>query len=130
MVFQLGNKLAEKRSKEEYIELFKEMYEAAKENKEILSLPEIRSDFILPRRTFYWAIKQYEECSDYHEAMNDLIIARVNNRALNGEAPPAAAIWRMKQSGEVDSSAVNLNHSGGVASEHVVTFKDFSEKEE
>lgn len=129
-LFKEGNDLSKGLTDEEWEVKFREMaeYATADENG-ITSVQAIRVKFEIPKSTYYYKVENFPYLKAIHEFILDVIIARVDGKAMTGEAPPAAAIWRMKQCGEVDSSTVNQHHSGGVAEKHVVEFHDYSKKE-
>lgn len=129
--FEMGNMAAAKYTDNEYIAIFKQMFEFALDpENEVRSLQDVYSvEWQIPKATFCDICNRVPECNDYRAMIKDVIISRVNKLALKGEAAAAPAIWRMKQCGEIDSATVNQNHTGIPISEHHIVFEDYTKKE-
>ena len=101
----------------------------AEDNKECLSLQDAIYHCGMAYSTFYYLSDRYAGLETIKKDIHNAVIRRVNKGALTGDMNPTAGIWRMKQSGEVDSRDLNNNHSGRIdgTQEHKVTFQDYED---
>lgn len=102
-----GNKLAEKFSEQEAVELFESLIVKAIDN-DYYSIYEVlieNRDWI-PRSTFYYLIKKYPVLDSKKKELDTVIMARCNRGAILKDLSTPMAIWRLKQFGEVDKSTI------------------------
>lgn len=105
MVAEIGNKLAEKYTLEEVLPVFEEVIEDAKRGK-YLSIQEAVMHCPYSRQGFYYLCDKFDVLDNLKKELNDIIIAIVNRKGLEGEYNPTSSIWRMKQLGERDKQEV------------------------
>lgn len=96
-----GNKYNEKYPLEDCIVEFNKVIDNAKKGK-FLSIQEAIISTKYPRAIFYYLCNLHQDLDDLKKELNDIIIAIVNRKALEGDYNPTASIWRMKQLGETD----------------------------
>ena len=99
--FEIGNKEAEKWTEEEAIELFLSIRELCKDSN-INSLQDAILKANHYHSGYYYLLKKYPVLDSIKEDSQNIIIAGVNQKALDGTFNPTASIWRMKQCGEKD----------------------------
>lgn len=124
-----GNRYNEKNTMDEWREIFETMLDDAYEGNEILCVQDLFVKYRISSSTFYDLCKKHKDLESTKKDIQNIIIARINKGGLNSTYNTTAAIWRMKQLGEVDRQDINQNHSGSVASEHRVTFKKYKKDE-
>lgn len=105
MTAQIGNKLAEKYTIDEVLPVFEEIIEEAKQGK-YLSIQEAVMRSPYPRSVFYYLCDKFDVLDNIKKELNDIIIAIINRRGLEGEYNATSSIWRMKQLGETDKTEV------------------------
>ena len=105
MKAQIGNKLAEKYTLDDVLPVFEEIIEEAKKGK-YLSIQEAVMLCPYSRQGFYYLCDKFAVLDTLKKELNDIIIAVVNRRGLEGEYNATSAIWRMKQLGERDKTEV------------------------
>lgn len=66
-----------------------------------------------PSKIDYW-VNKIPVFEDIKKDIQNIIISRVNKNALKMKFNATAAIWRMKQLGEKDSSDLNFNTNTGL----------------
>lgn len=100
-----GNKYNEIYTLDKELPIFENMIEEAKKGR-YLSIQEAVMLCPYSRQGFYYLCEKFEELDNIKKELNDIIIANVNRKALEGDYNPTASIWRMKQLGEIDSKEV------------------------
>ena len=95
-----GNQYTRKYTEEIAIDLFEQALEYAKTNKNCLCIQDARLYIKLPNVSFYDLLKQFKVLKSIKKEIDDVIISRINNGALNNNYNTTASIWRMKQLGE------------------------------
>jgi hypothetical protein len=128
MAAQKGNRFNEKYPLPEWKRIFEEMVEDAYNNEDVLCVQDLFVKRKISSSTFYDLCKKHKELESLKEDMQNIIVARINRGGLLSLYNPTMSIWRMKQLGEVDRQDINQHHSGAIASEHQVTFKNYQKK--
>ena len=109
--FKEGNKAASK-SPKVVLRKFREMLSNAENDDNILSFQDAcisikwRSS-----KVAYWT-KKIPVFETLKKDIQDIIVSRINKKALNNKFNATASIWRMKQLGEIDESTKNLTNNG------------------
>lgn len=98
--FPLYNQISRKWGKEELINVALQILKYVKENNNCLHVDEAILHIGIPKGTFEYNCRIYEELKLIREDIRSVILVRVNKGALKGEMPAAPAIFRMKQLGE------------------------------
>ena len=130
MVFDIGNKAAEKWNEENVKELIENMRDNAKDDKEILCLQDAIHSVDLYSSGLNYLIKKFPVFESIKKDIEDLILARINKGALLGDFNPASGIWRMKQLGEKDTQHQDFTTKGEkIKSIDPITWVDASNKE-
>lgn len=101
-----GNKYNEIYTLEKELPVFKEIIEEAKKGK-YLSIQEAVMLSPYERGIFYYLCDRFKDLDNIKKELNDIIIAIVNRKGLEGEFNATSSIWRMKQLGETDKQEVN-----------------------
>lgn len=96
-----GNKYNELYTLEKELPIFKEIIEEAKKGK-YLSIQEAVMLSPYERGIFYYLCERFKDLDNIKKELNDIIIAIVNRKGLEGEFNATSSIWRMKQLGERD----------------------------
>ena len=102
-----GNKYTQEWTLENAQPRFEDALKYAMENDECLCLQDAIFQTGIPVSTFKYLVANQKVLASIKEEIMSAIIIRVNKRAIKNEAPAAAAIWRMKQLGEIDEQHVN-----------------------
>ena len=106
-----GNKYNEIYTLEKELPIFKEIIEGAKEGK-YLSVQEAVMHSPYERCIFYYLCDRFEDLNNIKKELNDVIIAIVNRKGLEGEFNATSSIWRMKQLGERDKAELDHTTKG------------------
>lgn len=101
-----GNKYNEIYTLEKELPIFKEIIEEAKKGK-YLSIQEAVMLSPYERGIFYYLCDRFKDLDNIKKELNDIIIAIVNRKGLEGEFNATSSIWRMKQLGETDKTEVS-----------------------
>ena len=104
--FKEGNKAAEKWTLNEVEKVMDEMRDNAMEDKRILCLQDAIHSVSLYSSSLNYLIDKFPVFENIKKDIQDIITARINKGALEGDYQPTAAIWRMKQLGEIDSKEI------------------------
>ena len=110
--FKQGNRAAEKWTLEESKKLFDDLIKFIKSNEEILSMQQAYIEYDIPHSTYYYLLEKFPVLDKYKKAAYDVIISRINIGALLNKMNPTAAIWRMKQSGELETKGLDITTKG------------------
>ena len=113
MAAPIGNNYGEVYTLENELPIFQNMVEEAKKGK-FLSVQEAVMLCPYSRQAFYYLCERFKELDILKKELNDIIIANVNRKALEGDYNPTASIWRMKQLGERDEKAIDHTTKGEV----------------
>lgn len=108
--FEEGNKAAEKWTEDDALKAFNEMLEFTMNTIDVLSVQQAYIDYGMHSATYYYLQEKFPVLESIKKGINDVIIARVNNGALNNDYQATASIWRMKQLGEIDSKEVKSDN--------------------
>ena len=111
--FEIGNKAALKWTEDEARSIFEKMLHNTKHNDDILCIQDAIMSVDLYRSSVDYLLDKFPVFRKIKEDINDAIISRINKGALTGQFNPTASIWRMKQSGERDTSEINHHNNGG-----------------
>jgi len=110
--FKAGNTVA-KKSPKVVIRKFFAMLENAKSEDEILSFQDACASIEWrDSKVNYW-VRKLPVFATLKEDVQNVIIARINTKALKNEFNPTASIWRQKQLGEKDEKVVDNKSSDG-----------------
>ena len=101
-----GNKYNEIYTLEKELPIFKDIIDKAKKG-EYLSIQEAVMYSPYERCIFYYLCERFEDLNNIKKELNDIIIAIVNRKGLEGEYNATSAIWRMKQLGERDKTEIS-----------------------
>ena len=104
--FDFGNKAAEKWTLEDSENAFIDIFESAFLNDTILSIQSAYFEVNMLGSTFHYIMKKFPELERYKKDIQDVINARINDKALIGEFNATYSIWRNKQLGEIDKHEV------------------------
>ena len=121
--FAIGNRDAEKWTIEEVEKIIFQMLDNCKNDKNILCLQDAIHSVDLYSSSLNYLIEKYPVFESIKGDMNSIIIGRINNGALKGLFVPTPAIFRMKQCGEKDESAVDHKNNGASFEPPVIRFK-------
>lgn len=103
---------------------FKEMYENAKTDDNILCFQDAcMSIGWRSSKVDYWA-KKIPTFGSLKTDIQNIIVSRVNKNALFGDFNATASIWRMKQLGEIDKQETNLKNDGGKFEAPIIPSKE------
>lgn len=105
MAAPVGNDYNEIYTLDKELPIFKEIIEDAKRGK-YLSIQEAVMMSPYPRSVFYYLCDKFEDLDILKKELNDIIIAIINRRGLEGEYNATSSIWRMKQLGERDKHEI------------------------
>ena len=125
--FVIGNKDAEKWTEDDAKELFLSIRELCKDGK-INSLQDAILKANHYHSGYYYLLKKYPVLDSIKEDSQNIIIAGVNQKALDGTFNPTASIWRMKQCGEKDESAIDHKNNGSSFETPKIVFKKFTDE--
>ena len=126
--FAIGNKEAEKWTFEEVEKIMFQMLENAKTNKDILCLQDAIFSVNLYSSSLNYLLEIHPVFESIKKDIQDIIVARVNSGALKGDFVSTPAIWRMKQCGEKDESAINHQNNGGAFEQPLKMSEELIEK--
>ena len=121
--FQIGNKEAEKWTFEEVEKIMFQMLDNCKTDENILCLQDAIHSVDLYSSSLNYLIGLYPVFESIKSDMNSIIIGRINKKALKGEFVSTPAIFRMKQCGEKDESAINHQNNGASFEPPIIKFK-------
>lgn len=121
--FEIGNKAALKWTEEEVRALFERMLLNARNNDDILCIQDAIMSVDLYMSSVNYLVEKFPVFESLKADINNVIISRINKGALTGQFNPTASIWRMKQSGEKDSSDINHQNNGGKFEQPRIVFK-------
>ncbi len=122
-VFEIGNKAAVKWDEDTVRDIFNKMIENTKYDDKILCIQDAIMSVDLYPSSVNYLIDKFPVFESLKSDINNIIIARINRGALTGGFNPTASIWRMKQSGERDSSDINHQNNGGNFEAPRIVFK-------
>ena len=122
-VFEIGNKAAEKWDADTVRDIFNKMVENTKNDDKILCIQDAIMSVDLYPSSVNYLVDKFPVFESLKSDINNIIIARINRGALTGGFNPTASIWRMKQSGERDSSDINHQNNGGNFEPTKIVFK-------
>ena len=105
MAAPIGNDYNEIYTLDKELPIFKEIIEDAKRGK-YLSIQEAVMRSPYPRSVFYYLCDKFKDLDNLKKELNDIIIAIINRRGLEGEYNATSSIWRMKQLGERDKQEI------------------------
>ena len=121
--FAIGNKDAEKWTEEEAVKLFLTIRDfAMKDDVNSLQDAILRAGYF--SSGFYYLLDKFPVLEPIKKDCQDILIAGVNQKALEGNFNATASIWRMKQCGEKDESAINHQNNGASFEPPVIRFKN------
>lgn len=121
--FKIGNKAGEVWSREDVETIMDDMRKNASEDDTILCLQDAIRSVNLYSSGLNYLLGRFPEFEIIKKDIQDIIIGRVNSKALNGFFNAAASIWRMKQCGERDESQINHQNDGGKFDTPRIVFK-------
>lgn len=121
--FEIGNKAALKWTEDDVRSIFEKMLHNTKHNDDILCIQDAIMSVDLYRSSVDYLLDKFPVFGKIKEDINDAIISRINKGALTGQFNPTASIWRMKQSGERDTSEINHQNNGGKFDQPRIVFK-------
>lgn len=121
--FQIGNKEAEKWEEEDVRLIIEQMRFNATNDSKILCLQDAIHSVNLYSSAMTYFMEKFPVFANIKKDIQDVIVSRVNAKALNNEFNPTASIWRMKQCGEKDESAVDHKNNGASFEPPVIRFK-------
>lgn len=101
-----GEKLAEVWTEEKAIELFEGIRYNAEVDDNVLCLQDAYLKCTVYGSTFHYLIEKFPFLEKYKKDIQDIVVARVNKKALEQEYNATASIWRMKQLGEKDKQEI------------------------
>lgn len=110
--FDFGNKAAEKYTKQEAEKIIIDIINNSIDNNDILCLQDAYLKSNILHSTFYYLLGKFPELNKYKKDIQNIIISRINNKALKSEFNPASSIWRMKQLGEKDKTETDITTKG------------------
>lgn len=105
-----GNKYNEVWTLEDVLPILDKVIKEAKKGK-YLSIQEAVMNLPFKRQMFYHLCKRFEEVGELKQELNDIIIAIINRRALEGEYNANVAKFRMNQLGEIERKEVTNNNN-------------------
>lgn len=105
MAAPIGNDYNEIYTLDKELPIFKKIIEDAKSGK-YLSIQEAVMRSPYPRSVFYYLCDKFKDLDNIKKELNDIIIAIINRRGLEGEYNATSSIWRMKQLGERDKQEI------------------------
>jgi len=114
--FAIGNEDAKKWDEEAVKKIFIQMLENTANDEKILSLQDSILSVDLYSSSINYLVDKYPVFESIKKDIADVIIARINNKALNNEFNATASIWRFKQLGEKDEKVVDNKSSDGTMS--------------
>lgn len=121
--FKEGNKAAVK-SPKPILRKMNEMLENSIAKEDILCMYDAcRSVKIRQTKIHYWC-DRIPVLENIKKEIQQVITARVNKKALNGDFNPTASIWRMKQNGETDQQSINHQNNGGTFNPPIIKFSE------
>ena len=120
--FKIGNKEAEKWTVEDAISMFLHIRDLSK-NDNVNSLQDAILKAGYFSSGFYYLLGKFPVLESIKKDCLDIIVAGVNQKSLEGKFPAAPAIWRMKQCGEKDESAINHQNNGASFVPPLIKFK-------
>jgi len=100
--FKIGNKEAEKWSKEDVSEIIEKMYANTEDDEEILCFSDACKSVGFRDSHFDYLMKKFPVFESTKKDIQKRIVSRINKAALNNDKNVTASIWRMKQLGETD----------------------------
>lgn len=117
--FRIGNKDAEKWTEKTVNELFTKMLENTSVSDDILCLQDAIKSVNLYRSSLDYLIEKFPVFGNIKKDIQNIIISRINEKALKGKFNPAASIWRFKQLGEVDKQEHDHRSGDGSMTPHI-----------
>ena len=128
--FEIGNKEAEKWTKETVSEIFGRMLKVAETDDDVLCMQDVlkHQDVKLYRSGLDYLTDKFPEFGKYKRDIQDAIISRVNRGAIKGDFAGTPAIFRMKQLGEEDRTTVDNNVTASVKPFNIKDLLTFSEE--
>lgn len=96
-----GNKYNEKYTLKKELPIFNKIIAKAKKGK-FLSIQEAVMLSPYSRQIFYYLCERFEDLDNLKKELNDIIIAIINRKGLEGDYNATSSIWRMKMLGETE----------------------------
>jgi len=121
--FEIGNKEAEKWNEEDARLIIELMRTNAIDSDKILCLQDATHSVNLYSSGLNYLLDKFPVFEAIKKDIQSIVTARVNAKALTGEFNATASIWRMKQCGEKDESAINHQNNGASFEPPVIRFK-------
>ena len=121
--FEIGNKEAEKWTEEDTRLIIELMRTNAIDSDKILCLQDATHSVNLYSSGLNYLLDKFPVFEAIKKDIQSIVTARVNAKALTGEFNATASIWRMKQCGEKDESAINHQNNGASFEPPVIRFK-------
>lgn len=114
MSFQKGHKINQEWTLENAGPRFQDALQYAEKNENCLCLQDAIYYSAIPYTTFYYLADNHDMLNSLKSDIMNAIIRRINRLALTNRAAAAAAIWRMKQLGEIDMQNINQFNSSNI----------------
>ena len=121
--FQIGNKEAEKWKEEDVRLIIEQMRTNAIKDDKILCLQDAIHSVNLYSSSMTYFMEKFPVFANIKKDIQEIVTSRVNSKALTGEFNATASIWRMKQCGEKDESAINHQNNGASFEPPIIKFK-------
>lgn len=121
--FQIGNKEAEKWEEEDVRLIIEQMRTNAIKDDKILCLQDAIHSVNLYSSSMTYFMEKFPVFANIKKDIQEIVTSRVNSKALTGEFNATASIWRMKQCGEKDESAINHQNNGASFEPPIIKFK-------
>ncbi len=129
--YNVNNKYNQKHTEEEAENLFWEMFEDVRDDKEMLCVQDVYLNKGIPESTYYWLINNYNTVADIAKDIKAVLLSRINKGSLKGDLVSTPSIWRMKQLGEKDKQeVVNTNVDVPITEEDIKRAKKIIEEED
>lgn len=110
---EIGNKYAQKWTKDEAYPLFIKGLKYAQKSTLCLHLADAINQTGIPYSTYDYLAEKHKVLGTIKKDTKIEVLRRVNKGTMEGDYTPAAGIWRMKQLGETDRVDQNITHRGG-----------------
>lgn len=110
--FAIGNKEAEKWTEEEVRLIIEQMRTNATNDSKILCIQDAIHSVNLYSSAMTYFMDKFPVFANIKKDIQDVIVGRVNAKALNNEFNATASIWRMKQCGEEDKQGIDHTTKG------------------
>jgi hypothetical protein len=112
-MFEIGNKASETWTEDYTIMFFKNIRDHAIDDETVLSLQDAFFSCHITPSMAYYLISKFPAIDSLKKDIGDVIVARINKKALNNKFNATASIWRFKQLGERDERTIDSKSTDG-----------------